>query len=475
MTRAIMKYFLPVIFIFISVDKSLAQKTDLTDCLNSLIEIIEKDYAGFSLKTDAYQIDHKKIKETISKELEDCRKDKNSSCDIILYKYLSNFKDGHILLAKKINSGEASSFLNGKLKYTNNLFTLKSNVEGLWYSENHDYIFKITKIGFGYVGKIVMTTSKRYKQGQIKFYIYPTSENRGIASNIARYYTGDTINYFTSTYFKNDSTLVFSNFMTLKSLPLQINPQIIIDNPPLELSYNPSFYTINNTNIFKIPSFSSAFNNAIDSICKANNQLILSKENLILDFRGNSGGMITGSYPLVKYLYTQPFKYVEGYMMASDSAYSFYSNYSSGLPDDDTTKKIYSDLVKQIKNNKNKLIRDSAEWIKHDTIYKSPKNVGIIIDSKCKSATELIILAFVSSRKVILLGESTGGVVDTGEALDYNLICNTQHFFLSVPSVVCDYGRKNSLDEKGVSPHYKINTNSTNCIAEAITILNKIN
>src|SRR5690606_6961505 len=182
-------------------------------------------------------------------------------------------------------------------------------------------------------------------------------------------------------------------------------------------SSNPYLEQLNETTLyFKIPSMNLAYKNQIDSILHVNRLKILETENLIIDIRNNGGGSDATYEEVLPFIYTNPISKVGVEFLSTELNNQRMLNLIN--PEygfDEKTRKIlriaYERLNKNIGNFVN--IEDSIiNYIKYDTIYSYPKNVGVIINNQNASSAEQFLLDIKQSKKVKLFGTTTFGALD---------------------------------------------------------------
>lgn len=172
------------------------------------------------------------------------------------------------------------------------------------------------------------------------------------------------------------------------------------------------------TNYLKIHSFGYDEKFKIDSILKANHQIIISKENLIIDLRNNSGGSDFSYHPILPYImdeirYKKPIK--SSLWVSKDN----YENldrekYQYGV----NTKKdsIKAEhRMKKLKENIGKFETSNFIKVKMHARYKLPGKVYIITNKNNASSAEGFILTAKQSSKVKIVGEYTAGVMSYGD------------------------------------------------------------
>lgn len=174
------------------------------------------------------------------------------------------------------------------------------------------------------------------------------------------------------------------------------------------------------TYIFAIPSFEAQYQHAIDSMISANRTNLLKAKNLIIDLRGNAGGVDYTYTSLLPFVYTRPV-IQNGYeILASADAIE---NYKDNIKDTSISaglKTYFTNTVNIMEKTKGQFVSPSGNRIDTLTLkefHKLPLKVAVLVNRECKSSAETFLLFAKQSSKATVFGENTGGVIDYLESI----------------------------------------------------------
>ncbi len=436
--------------------------------------IIEKNFAGFPdrLKTLS-KATYKKKTDSLLKLTHN--KFASDNCILIISQYLDIFKSHHLGLSPDFNFTKIDTDF---VKHRP-LFKLKDDKlkelskskswEGI-YLFTHDSSYKVAVIKdptplHDYIGVIIESKLPTWKKGMIKF------EGKLV----------------------NDSSLMGLLYMRtqrpkLEGFGLYDNNNMISGDWRREGTIKEKIISTHNANqnsptidaksltpktlYIKIGSFDIDYKPTIDSILKANESLLNSTPNLVLDLRNNGGGSDNSWALLVPYFYTNPIKYIGVDILATETTISGWKKY---LDNENFTKENIDD----IKNKITKMENAKGQWLNmgDDEIDSSlkpkayPNNIVILINKWCGSSTEEFLLAAQQSSKVILVGENTIGNLDYSNVVQTPFFC----FPYTLRYATTRSRRLNNhqgIDNIGIAPKYHL-TQGTDWIKESVNILEK--
>ncbi len=169
------------------------------------------------------------------------------------------------------------------------------------------------------------------------------------------------------------------------------------------------------TLLITVPTMYESVRLQLDSLVKANQKLLASTPNLIIDCRNNGGGSDITYYPLKPFLYTQP---VTGYNMQLWATPDNADKFSAMATNPDLPR----DWQRHGKRMARKMRRHYGQFIGKSTTYKErmkrvlpyPKHVAVLINGGCGSSCEQFVLFAQQSAKTTLIGQNTAGVLDYG-------------------------------------------------------------
>ncbi|MBK6825714.1 MAG: hypothetical protein IPG86_01930 [Chitinophagaceae bacterium] len=211
---------------------------------------------------------------------------------------------------------------------------------------------------------------------------------------------------------------------------------------------------------------------AIDSVIKANEQSLKKMAHWILDLRGNGGGADFSYAPLLPYLYTGPIITTNVDVIASSGNIIAWEKLLDDPELPVATKKAVSEMIAKMKSNLGGFVNIVPDdTLVFDGIKSYPEKIVILTDQHCASSTEQFLLAALQSKKVILAGQSTKGVLDYSNMRDINFPCSSRILsYATTRSRRLNYGK--GIDNKGIEPSIKL-TEGQDWIKEALNILEK--
>ena len=226
------------------------------------------------------------------------------------------------------------------------------------------------------------------------------------------------------------------------------------------IKYAPRFISLpvdENTYLIRIPSF--AFEDSIVSFVEnaVNEYKESGKENLIIDIRGNGGGLDYTFTPLVKLIYNRPFK-LDGaeFRATSDIARFLRGAYESqnGQPSWAlaVADSIDTDRYEFVP------IPGVRETISLDTINIFPRRVAVIIDNNnASSAEQFILFAKLCSDRVAIYGkDNTLGAYDYSNLMSYDLPCSKKTCKIPTSRTIGISEDNPGIDLIGIAPDVTI-------------------
>ena len=165
----------------------------------------------------------------------------------------------------------------------------------------------------------------------------------------------------------------------------------------------------------RIPSFAFEQKTLIDSLLAANDALIRSTSNLIIDIRYGTGGSDASYSGLIPYLYSGPIRSVGVKLRATELNAAGYEEYADMFGRETEDGRECLDIATRMR-------AASGTWIEPDpqtwsvdsahTVVPYPQRVGIICNEGNGSTDEQFLLEARTSAKVKLFGHPTSGTLD---------------------------------------------------------------
>lgn len=353
-------------------------------------------------------------------------------CQTLLADWLKFFRGGHIginLIATNNSSNtnsETPEMIRSKYKNSERIpLTTKKFIEqysktathhpleGIWRSKQYTIAILPSKDKLSLNGVVLKADSIYWMPGQIKMKIATNPDADGYITDYAM--RDHSINKTSLSIMGKSSNiinLVGSNWC-------RIYPETkysIMDSIWLNMeTQNPYLNRLSkNTLYLRIPSFNHLQKPFIDSVLNANDSIIKSTQNLIIDIRYGTGGSDFAYNNIMPYLYTNPIRNVGTRVYATELNAKTFEGYA----------KIYSDTAssneqlrtaEEMRKNLGKFIGSDTTQIYTDTletVFPFPKHVAIVCNHNNGSTDEQFLFDAKQSKKVKVFGTPTGGMLD---------------------------------------------------------------
>ncbi|AEV98033.1 hypothetical protein A4D02_14660 [Niastella koreensis] len=224
-----------------------------------------------------------------------------------------------------------------------------------------------------------------------------------------------------------------------------------------------------NTFYIKMASFGQAAKRPIDSILKANEQLLNTIPNLILDLRDNGGGGDECWWPFIPYCYTNPYNDVGADLLVSDSTIAFCKKQLENKRLSKSEIDYCTRIIARMESAKGPWVTSDEDKVVTSFTEKAfPKKVIIIADRWCGSSTEEFLLMAKQSKKVTIVGENTVGNLDYSNIMTTPFSCLPYTLvYATTRSHRIDLGQ--GIDNVGIAPNIYLPANKS-WIEEALKI-----
>ena len=251
--------------------------------------------------------------------LEKIKKAKNSDdCIRVIQSWQAFFRSGHISIRKtdkanKIANNTPKNNIEAKKGKKEKGVLIKENkfkkyldkkkaldYEGIWQSGG--YVIGVKKIESNYIGYIMESENTSWREGEVKFKINATD-------NSAVYYMEDHSPREFDNVDKIGNAYIEMGFINLKRIYPETKPKKAFETYLKSINATQPYLDKigDNTIVLRIPSFSSSYKKAIDSVLLANKKLITSTKSLIIDIRNNGGGSDSSYREIIPFIYTNSF------------------------------------------------------------------------------------------------------------------------------------------------------------------------
>lgn len=392
------------------------------DCKKEFLHIknfMEVNYVGFNdkIKLITQPVYNKRVNEL---QQLTAKKNANEKCLLIIATYLQAFRDAHVGVkavfdATVYDSGYIASRERMDVS-EKQLASLKNSIEteGIYYyrpdSSYKVAVFKNPNMLRDYVAIIVESKNPQWKRGMVKFEFKKQFDGEMAGVLYMRNHMPK-IEWFAvgENTIGGDWQREGSKIKSESSAPYEpVSSRRLSDK----------------TLYIKIATFGASNADRIDSVVKANKSALDTLPNLVLDLRDNGGGADFAYAPLVPYMYTDPIKSIGVDVLSTDSSIAGWRRLLQLVELPQSTKDNISAKITLMEANKGKLVNIVKD--ETDSSYTAtnfPKKIVILVNENCASTTEQFLFAAKQSKKVIVAGNRTGGVLDYSNVRESNFPC----------------------------------------------------
>lgn len=441
-----------------------AQDCDCHNDFEFVVNYYEENLPGFKDNVSDSNIDdYNQFKNNLSTLSKSYCSDEDL-CYKTLLVYVEFFKDNHSSLytnnsvyIDENNAKEVEQFLLSRrfknreiIKNYNSLSkNAIQNIENCYQTKDKTYSVVIVenKNEFrDYVGIIIDSKTPLWKEGQVKFELKKIKEN---TYDMFLYMRSHAVRYYKNVKLEN-GVLNDDWYNTQLTDRKSYN----IEMPYTDLTFTE---LDDETNYMYIPTFDGNYYAKIAEFYAQYDTLIQAKPYLIIDVRNNGGGSDACVSPLLKYIYTKPFKDDIVDVYATKENIRKYSEWYEVMKND--TANFSAEFLKSFKAeietlktvpNKTFIPRNSGETIELDTVLDNPKKVVIITNKYCASSCETLLFWAIESEKTIIVGENSGGFVGYG---DISAV-ETPNFKYELGCTMTRYVHQRKYETDGIPPDY---------------------
>ncbi|AUD03392.1 S41 family peptidase [Spirosoma pollinicola] len=229
------------------------------------------------------------------------------------------------------------------------------------------------------------------------------------------------------------------------------------------------FKQLNSDYIYlKLALFNQREVDKLDSLLRANKDLVAKTPNLIFDLRGNGGGTGSTSEEMINLIYTNPIIYPAWDYRSSPERIENLLKELEGYKKDTVANAFFYQRAKRLlddmKAKPGAMVREGEALTRTANVdlAANPKRVAFLIDKGCASSTEFLVFEGKQSKKVTLFGTNTLGVMDYGSDQKFDLCDGT--FNLAVPWGRNGWVRQYRIDNIGFAPDVRIPASETDWV-----------
>jgi hypothetical protein len=202
----------------------------------------------------------------------------------------------------------------------------------------------------------------------------------------------------------------------------------------------------NSTNYLRLSSFDSKHIIELDSLYTTIATQLATKPKLILDLRNNGGGSERSYLNLLPYAYTDPLKIDSAQIWVSPENIKRYEE--SGTDQ-------YKEVIERMNLAKPftfiPFTKDAVYTWSLDSITTLPAKIAVLYNRGTASAAEGFILYLMQSKKVITIGENSGGYIGYGNVMTAQTPCGQY----TIQCTTTKYAEKSKYEFTGIPPQYR--------------------
>lgn len=459
-----------IVFISLFIAGQAKSQCNCAESFEFVYKKIETNYAGWKDKTS---VDRKGFKQFTAQQQQKAFVETNKNyCYKIIRDWLEYFQDHHTHLYDETPAvsfegktpQEIRDYFASTERIDNTEIKETKEIEDIW-EMSPNYTLAIVKSKAAhrdYAGVILKADSMYWMPEQVKLELKEISPNK---FSVIVYMRDHSMRLTTG--FLVGVELRLENFAALQRATSKFEKEAPVQRE--EISNNLEIKNLNHTTLyFRMPSFNHEVKQKVDSVIKANHELITETPNLIIDVRNNGGGSDITYSDVIPYLYTNPIKLINNSILSTADNIAKFENILTDPVYPESSKPYIRDLVERLKKSPGKFVRKDDETIIERSSFIFPKNVVVLINNNCASSCEEFVLAVKQSKKVTLMGENTMGVLDYANVHYLDLPCKGWglQYATSRTNRLPDY----PIDNIGIEPVVKIPSN-TNWVDFALEYL----
>lgn len=404
----------------------------------------------------------------------------DSACLALMAGWLGWFRDGHLnvyasdetdnqdpdAIRARFSDWESISLTEARARF---YFDQpgRDSIEGIYENDDRTYriaVMKYAQPGRNYIGAVIRADSVWWMPGQVKFDLTQTAPG-----------------YFTSHYYMlnhrdRPSEAVFSKgklefaglgawYKQYPGTPLKPVPRA-----------KPQFFSLRqadaNTVLLTVPTMNERVRLELDSLVRANSDLLERTPQLVIDCRDNSGGSDITFEPLRPFVYSGPVKGYNNQTLATGDNIEKYERLSRDPNFPNNRQRQFARVAESLRGHAGEFVGKCGEFTDRiGKISANPQRVVILINGGCASSCEQFVYFARQSKRVTLMGENTAGIFDYGNLNTLNSPCGK--FVLSYPtSRSCAVAAGKGIDGAGIAPDVRIGPEEKDWVQFALRYLN---
>ncbi|AEW00374.1 hypothetical protein A4D02_23900 [Niastella koreensis] len=224
------------------------------------------------------------------------------------------------------------------------------------------------------------------------------------------------------------------------------------------------------TGYLRIKSFNLNYAKGIDSVIQANLKSIQSMPRLVIDLQWNGGGGDHSMSFLQPIIYTNPIKNIGVDLLVTPENIIAWENvinkYRAVIPKNELDHLMQ--LLDQGRGKARTMVNFAADYTGAlPTVWPMPAKVAIVINGGCASTTEEFLLQAKQSKKVVMAGKPSRGVLDYSNVVaKYFFNPNFELYYPTTRSRRIDAGL--GIDNVGIQPDIPLDLGTNTWLNELL-------
>jgi len=477
------------LFLYFSCFTLVAQQCDCVKDFLFVKSHMEKNHPGFNSDIkNPNSPSYKAFADSIQRLIE---KDKRGvRCVAYIRKYLFYLKDHHINYygsstpvredsAEAVNAFlQSQAYLKGELIYIDSLKIIeliknsKDPTEGIYQTPDQTYTIAVLKDKTpdrDYAGIILNSKSKLWTRHQVKLELKRLNDS-----------TAEQYSYLRNHSLDFQRIRVSKDVIELQGWNKISGASTVSGNRKKPMSTDLTSFVVLDakTAMISIRSFGGQFNAKLDSFYKATLPELKKYPNWIIDVRGNGGGSDRNYMALMPFIYTDTIIGDVIELYATPDNISAYQEILDRYKNDPERygKNGYVTWVTPLSIMKRAGSNSFAPYGSNGTPSKSaykaekgyPEKVAILYDRNCGSSCESLLFESMFSKKVIRVGENSGGYTGYGNVMDIKTPCGN-----TLSWTTMRYRNQRQYDFVGIAPNHKIPETETDWVEYTRQLINR--
>lgn len=217
----------------------------------------------------------------------------------------------------------------------------------------------------------------------------------------------------------------------------------------------PSYAATSEATILKLPSLALDFGNELQELVIAHDAEIQSKNTLVIDLRGCSGGADSTYAPLLPYILAGEVKQSGIEFFSTPENILGWELALQGVSDANASLNL-GRIVELLRSHPNQFVPHAVNSVRMvEPVARPPRRVVAIVDQDCASSCEQFLIDTRQSKTLITVGTRSAGVLDFSNLVPH-LLPGGEGRVLLIPTSRSRRLPADPVDPDGIQPRFAI-------------------